>query len=117
MPFQRAKTTMERSIVSDPQEALPSTIADFGTHGSVLLQQAHFAIIGVREDNAGGKRIILAAGRNGCTCGCGALGQAYASTPSPDEARQLAAQLVAYASELEADAAKHAADLIGRAAR
>jgi len=110
-----AKATMLNEAASDPQQPIDDTMLDMGAMGHVLGRQAHFCFVGVLASPGGNERIVVATGWRGCTCGCGAHGRAFMATPSVEEARNLALQLQSFADEIEAKAAKAAADLIGRA--
>lgn len=113
-PLHVAQTTMLSELASDPQEPLPDTFLDLGPVGSAIGHQAAFCFIGTMTTPVGGERIVVATGRKGCACGCNSPGRAFISTPTVDEARALAQQLIGFADELEAKAAKAAADLLGK---
>ncbi|QIG80075.1 hypothetical protein [Stakelama tenebrarum] len=100
----RANGSFESFGEPESQKPLPTVVMAIPGAGDVVIHQAHFIFAG-DFDTPNGKRISVTTGRSACKCGCGRPGVAFCATPSVDEARALAARILAVADQIEAEAA------------
>jgi hypothetical protein len=103
------------ALTADRQEMMLPFEVHLPATGRMVVHHGSIAFVGVIETDTG-PRISLLAGMAGCNCGCGAAGRGIHYTPSPENARTLAAQLIEQAEELEARALADATAAIAKAA-
>lgn len=108
----RPTVEFEKTIEADPQMPMPPMLLDLGASGPAIAFHGDFYFVGVNTDGGEvGDRLMITVGR----AGNGKPGGAFFATPGVEEARNLAESLLRYAAQIEAKAAKAAADLIAKA--
>ncbi|APR53332.1 hypothetical protein CA223_05300 [Sphingomonas koreensis] len=109
-----ARVEFESEVSSADSAERPSLEMMLPRIGPVIGHQGSFAFVGEHLEGSS-ESIILAVGRKGCSCGCGAPGGAFMAYMPADEARIYGTRLLELAEAAEAKASALATAAIDKA--